>query len=851
MIDKMYLMIKDLDVRRKKITTKKLHSKLFEEMTKGREYTTEQKRKVAETINLFLNSPYDKKGLTTKIKGMISLSEHGYNEMLKQYIQATTIVDEYTEGRIGRNNRIFDIMYSILTNEVTNAESFNPGNFDEAKKMGYVMQALRVSDKSYDELMAMSIDEVKNVINNNSNLMFVDTQVQFYKQNNAAGVLIGAFAVNNVCHSIFEEEGYQVDIESILNHKSFSINGMKFESYMELDRRLNNKSQSISKILASLVAASVDAVKDPILNLMNINGQTANYLITLCRMGMPFEDISLFMSQKCINSTLQAYYTANIDGFSSFTNIIQKRLRDLMKKNNIDETNSLFKEDITKEELISGIKEENDKTTMKVLNALLGIQKINNAISVFNFAAKYNSIKNAVGPLIIDNLIMQNRAEDYVRTENSNVYDVEYNVITLQSIFDSHPILKQFKNAYNVANVLLKDLPAASNSFKFVLNNLEIYPSLKSRINTDRKLLTQLSDFFQSYLLIQNNVVDETKLGYYVNKFPKEFMKIKKEYPDNKLVQAIQIKSDNNDKSVLYIDVSNLDQTEKQEFSNAWIDLHKQNPKLSIDLFNYNFFRGGIGFNPKSFMALLPVYVKEQIQGYKETFSKIPSVSSEELINQFISNNWRNNKLVPNIKNVTLERQSDNTYTIYSERNINDIGNSDFFKTEVDTNKKDKFGNNKKEYKIFKVISIERNHINVQEILKLGGKNDYIEMSKEPIKKSLDEMYNVEETTDIQQEQQQEVIESTMEESLDKVLPTEYEQTSLLQKIFGLTKTGTRSLQEANTIIERAKNNNSRRNETEKKTYLDALKSNTQKRLEKLGIKIDQEKVDKEFEKLC
>jgi hypothetical protein len=45
-----------------------------------------------------------------------------------------------------------------------------------------------------------------------------------------------------------------------------------------------------------LVASAADAVKDPVLNLMNINSNTASLLTTMIRFGMPFEDAALFVS---------------------------------------------------------------------------------------------------------------------------------------------------------------------------------------------------------------------------------------------------------------------------------------------------------------------------------------------------------------------------------------------------------------------------------------------------------------------------------------------------------------------------------------------------------------------------
>jgi len=63
-----------------------------------------------------------------------------------------------------------------------------------------------------------------------------------------------------------------------------------------LDAQFNKKGELIGKILGSLVASAADAVKDPVLNLMNINNQTAPILTALIRCGMSFELASLFLS---------------------------------------------------------------------------------------------------------------------------------------------------------------------------------------------------------------------------------------------------------------------------------------------------------------------------------------------------------------------------------------------------------------------------------------------------------------------------------------------------------------------------------------------------------------------------
>ena len=53
---------------------------------------------------------------------------------------------------------------------------------------------------------------------------------------------------------------------------------MEFGGDMVFDAKYDRNGQLIGKTLGCLVASAVDAVKDPVLNLMNINGNTANYL---------------------------------------------------------------------------------------------------------------------------------------------------------------------------------------------------------------------------------------------------------------------------------------------------------------------------------------------------------------------------------------------------------------------------------------------------------------------------------------------------------------------------------------------------------------------------------------------
>ena len=637
-----------------------------------------------------------------------------------------------TSGREYRNNKIVDMTYEVLTHETSADKVLNPGGFDPQKKMGYMVSVYRNSDEyTWEQLEAMSINELKDLSNADKNLCYINTHVQFYKQNAAAGSLIGSFAVHRTAHAVLEsgtDDGsaeYKVNVNKACKiDKHFTILGMEFGGNMPFDMRYDRNGQLIGKVLGSLVASSADAVKDPVLNLMNINGNTANILTALVRLGMPFEDAALFISQSAITDILSTYSRENITSHKSFIKVINDRLEELRKEHKIGKGSEINTEELTREELIKGLKFGVDpKTEYKVLLALSNISKISKAMRLPTFATRFNSSSGSPGPLMIDNLITEYTMEDL--DENSCIIDQHGNLISMQEIFDKHPILNGFKEAIYIANKLLKDVPANSRGFRNILDRIKGEPILNTLLR-EKKLLGYLSDFYQSYLLMQSGVIDENDLNYYISEFPREFKNsnIKEKYKDNLLIQAIKYTVDKNDRLVLSVDTTGLDTQAKEKLSAAWIDLHKKDPELSIKLFKYNFFKGGIGYNPKTFMNLLPTQIKEKIPGYIDTYRMLPATSSALVFDQFIRNNWNEDRLVPRKKSITFKHLEDGTLMIDRQSEVDGLYGASYFKV--------KSGNEDKLYKILERIENRYgSQIICEEIKPLGSNKDYIEMSSE------------------------------------------------------------------------------------------------------------------------
>lgn len=732
-VDKRYVMRKDIPIKTRKRSEieKELFARASESYKKAHDGKTNNTW-VGEQVKMFMDNPQKMKDTDKLMKWLYS-----------QYQSIAYYTDAPTSGRTYRDNKIIDMTYAVLTNQMTADKILNPGGFDAPKKMGYMVAAYKnPANKGikWADLQKMSIDELKDLSYTDKDLTFADTQVQFYKQNSAAASLIGVFAVNKVAHATLESNDIFLDVSEICGDKPFSIAGTTFGIRMQIDKKYNNEGTLIGKTLGSLVSASADAVKDPILNLMNINMTTAGMLNTMLRLGMTFEDAALFLSQDIIERTLNKFNRENLTNYESLSNIIEKWLTEYREKNNINDDSLINTEELTKEELVEGLtSEEHEATDYKVLLAFQKIRQLVDAMRKPTYATRFNSISSAVGPLIIDNLIIEHKMEAFLdaNTENGTHFYTSDDVpVDIDDIFFDHPILKQFARTVDIAKAMFSDMPTGSTGFRKLLANLPA--DISDKMYNDKKLLDQFSNFYQSYLLVQSGLINPKHLKSYATQFPKWFMeqKFKEKYSDNALIQDIRMNvSKKTGRPYLMINITGMDEQRKEELRSAWIDLHKEDPELSQMLFNYSFFRAGIGFSPKTFMSLVPTYVKEKLKSkdgnasYVDTYRNFPEVIPDLVIDQFIRNNWTNNKLVP-IKggkdthyNVDVKH---NRLTVYRPEEIADLAGISYMKTKMNNNTY-----------LWHLTSDKGEELVFELIKPLGNNGEYLEMSTQDIKDPL------------------------------------------------------------------------------------------------------------------
>lgn len=566
------------------------------------------------------------------------------------------------------DNKIIDMTWAVLTNESTLDKMLNPGGFEREKHIGYAIAALQAGKASWEELMQMDSKNIKKLIegNNNLDLTWLDTQIQFYEQNNAASTALGMSAVQKSAHALLESDGILIDLEEILkgqkkNRAVMSLCGTTLEGRMEIDGRADTNGTLIGRTLGEFVAMFADAVKDPVANLMNINNQTMPIITTLIRLGVPFEDAALFVAQPVLKEIIS---DMNISAISGEFKTLNQCLKDKIKqvdKSDLYNSNQAMSEDITREELIAGLQGNREaKTILKVLHLFSDMLKVSNEVKSLTTATRVNSIAAAAGPLMIDNYIFQKKLDNFTEY----LYDESGNRISLNTLYDKHPMLRQFAEAFYDKAIVDKVFDYSPVNKVFLDTCYGHLPIGAAKIFENRKNLNDFVDFAYSYMAVNAGVVNvgKNELSRYINNFPSYFINqnFKGQYADNPFVQAIhrdfQILEDGTKLAVLNISYTSLDEFQKQKLRDGWLELSKVNPELSKQLFNYWFLRGGMTFNPRSGMALLPQQLRSQYYRYiaengqqKVLYSDaFEEVNYVELLKQFFQNNANSYSLVPN-----------------------------------------------------------------------------------------------------------------------------------------------------------------------------------------------------------
>lgn len=624
------------------------------------------------------------------------------------------------QSRAARNNMIFDLAYSILTNKDTAEKIHNPGSFDKAKrearmaKIAGNKQLLSIwsnvhhtsnnVEATVDSLLKASLGDMTDFLKSydkEKTQMTVDTFIYNHKQNMTGAALIGMYANNTSMQAKFQQTSL-----GIKDDYTFIINGRRIKSLHDITSPLNER---ISKNCANFSAASVDNVKDPVLADLRQNTNTANIMGMLIRAGLSIQEASLMFQQPIIAQWIDETEGQRIDDLKKLIKAYNQKLVD--DGGEIINIEDVIKTDFTSKELLANVVKglnandtanlaENIKTAFLFYNAA----KIANDVSELTRISRADSPNGAIKPSIAGAFGQLMRVADYHEKAKTK----EFTLTGISDCVKNNQLLNLYDDRNAMRDKLLKSkmpllqafyslgIESARHFLSPYFAQMTNYMSRVTRIvgnnagydNIPEQVLNTLykdsmyyalthSKLFGNGIEVNGKSTYEDKRRFYLYQYPKQLMKIIAANPDIAQLTAIK-KLEVRDGVIRMTNSGRLTQAARESLQRDFDTLlYMDNPaahQLAIDLFMYSFYKEGYNFGPNTIGGMFSTLFLDSIPEYVQALRGIPnempnseeeSTFFDDFLNQFYANRYNMSGILP-MRTVDSEKavQSGDTITV-------------------------------------------------------------------------------------------------------------------------------------------------------------------------------------------
>lgn len=591
---------------------------------------------------------------------------YSYKEAFAQFIADRSYVSfesyDFSKSpldntRAARNNMLIKLIQERLMDYETFEQRYTPGGFANASKAARTLRELLfgnlegiVSRGNVDfNAIAERAKDKKSDPEPNYDPSDPMTIITYNQQNQVAGKLIGIFANQNTNHA-FSSLMSEFTLKDPIRFAGHSYNDL-LHAPKGIDVDLN---------VAEFLAASVDAVKDPVLNFLNLNTITADAGAVLARIGYTTQEIGLLLNQPIIKEICEYSFNNGVTADMAMREVVKNYRGDDAEspRANPEEDFSINK--LALNIVNDRVMREQGKNAMdnkafkadqlKVAELFSQIQTVAGDVSQFVTSTKFTA-SNAVGSTFGDMYSQQMKVKNYIDkfvvkngksslSINMKVTDVIESPITndtnlqisnqeyLESLIENPLAYEQAMYDMNRrANILLNSYyPYETTSYRNARNRLA---SLTKSNFLDADTINSIHSDILVYMLSQQedslfNGEIPTKDGipareYYTKHFAKEVFNALESNPDLKslpLFQYMQFVTDEKtgDISMNVQGIGGLAPYQKDELKESWAELLKTSPDLARDLFMYNFYKLGFTFSPLAFMNLAPTELKLAIK---------------------------------------------------------------------------------------------------------------------------------------------------------------------------------------------------------------------------------------------
>lgn len=654
-IDKLYFMRNEY--RQRELTSSEvaeIWKEFYETYPNIKDVLKEAREEDIESLDR-LYKYWDKAGLPYSYKEAFAqfIADRGYISF-ESYDFSKSPLDN---TRAARNNMLIKLIQERLMDYETFEQRYTPGGFANASKAARTLRELLfgnlegiVSKGTVDfNAIAERAKDSKSDPEPNYDPSDPMTIITYNQQNQVAGKLIGIFANQNTNHA-FSSLMSEFTLKDPIRFAGHSYNDL-LHAPEGIDVDLN---------VAEFLAASVDAVKDPVLNFLNLNTITADAGAVLARIGYTTQEIGLLFNQPIIKEICEYSFNNGVTADMAMREVVKNYMGDDTEspKANPDEDFSINKlalnivnDRVMREQGKNAMDNQSFKADqLKVAELFSQIQTVAGDISQFITSSKFtasSAVCSTFGDLYSQQMKVRNYIDKFVVKNGKNALSVNMKVTDIiDSPITNNTNLQESNQEYLES---LIENPLAYEQAMYDMNRRagmllnSYYPYNTPSYSGARNRLAELtkSNFLDAdtinsihsdmlvYMLSQQedslfNGEMPTKDGipareYYTRHFAKEVFNTLESNPDLKalpLFQYMQFVTNEKtgDISMNVQGIGGLAPYQKDELKESWAELLKTEPDLARDLFMYNFYKLGFTFSPLAFMNLAPTELKLAIK---------------------------------------------------------------------------------------------------------------------------------------------------------------------------------------------------------------------------------------------
>lgn len=569
-------------------------------------------------------------------------------------------------------------------------------------------KALGVKDMSSNSITSINFEELEKRAKDKESDPEPDydpsdpmTIIIYNQQNQVAGKLIGIFANHNTNHAFASlMKKFRIKRGSEIEFAGHTIlDGYGF------DLLHGPKGVDVDLNLAEFLAASVDAVKDPVLNFLNFNTLTADSGAFLARIGYNTMEIGLLFNQPIIKEVCEYAFNNGLrldDAIRDITKQYSQKFglkevdaidsnvttTDAMAKNIVD-----YRQDSQKMNTMGFVSDQ-----LQLLKLFKKVSSLASEVSQFVTSTKFTA-SNAVGSSFGDMYAQQMKVNNYIARLNSDdTSSIEIELTDFPKS-DYMPIKGEESRLNMTPEEYASDVvynPLAYEQTMYDLNRKALramskyYPyetpmyrnirmtmmNLTKGKYLDGDTINSIHRDLMTYLLAQQErsdfngeITKHTEHGdmstreYYTKYFAKDlftFLQNNPEFKGMPIFEYLMFEADNEGTVSMNIQgIGGLAPYQKDAIRDSWTELNRTKPLIARDLFLYNFYKLGFDFSPLTFMNLAPTEVKQTLlvpsednptRTYVDFLNQVLhgdfDVSHNEFAKQYILNHPDNYRLV-------------------------------------------------------------------------------------------------------------------------------------------------------------------------------------------------------------